>query len=144
MSEENWPGPALNFGTRRSERRGVYTAKRKNGTAVYIDYTVPGTRRVREKVDFVPNGPDMKKRLRESQERARKECSRRFYSTRQDSWLTPAEAGKILGKHRRTIIRWCNQGKIKHHRYPLRGDSQPRYHVFRSSVDELRRGMERL
>ncbi len=35
--------------------RGIYTTKRKTGTAVYISYMAPGHRQVREKVELVPN-----------------------------------------------------------------------------------------
>lgn len=42
---------------------GVYTVKRKKGTAVYISYMTPDGQ-VREKVDFVPGGLDFKERLK--------------------------------------------------------------------------------
>ena len=57
--------------------RGIYTAKRKTGTAVYIDYQPPDMARVREKIELVPSGPNLAKRLSEARKRAQKELVRR-------------------------------------------------------------------
>ena len=56
--------------------RGIYTTKRKTGTTVCIDYTPPDGPRERPKIEFVPNGPNMVKRLSEAKKRAHKELIR--------------------------------------------------------------------
>ena len=45
--------------------RGIYTAKRKNGSAIYIGFTPPGERQVRELVGLVPNGRGFASRFRD-------------------------------------------------------------------------------
>ena len=48
---------------------GIYTTKRKTGIA---DYQPPDEARVREKVELVPSGPNMTKRLSDARKRAAK------------------------------------------------------------------------
>jgi integrase len=45
--------------------KGIYSVKRKNGTAVYINYSPPGQPRVRELVECVDEGRYFGKRLQE-------------------------------------------------------------------------------
>ena len=52
--------------------KGIYTVKRKDGTAVSIGYTPPGEQRVREVVEFVREGREFARRLREAEKRAEK------------------------------------------------------------------------
>ncbi len=50
--------------------KGIYTVKRHDGSAVYINYTPPSGRRVRELVEQVPGGKDFTPRLRAAEKRA--------------------------------------------------------------------------
>ena len=52
--------------------KGIYTRERGGSTAVYISYTPPGERRVRESIECVPEGPDYAKRIRAAEKRAEK------------------------------------------------------------------------
>lgn len=52
--------------------KGIYTRERRGSTAVYITYTPPGKRRVRESVECVAEGPDYAKRIRAAEKRAEK------------------------------------------------------------------------
>ena len=50
--------------------KGIYRAERANGTSVVINYSPPGEKRVREAIEFVPEGRNFAKRLREAEKRA--------------------------------------------------------------------------
>ena len=57
--------------------KGIYTVARKDGTAVYVSYSPPGERQIREKVELVPGGRGFGRRLREAVRRAEKVLIRR-------------------------------------------------------------------
>lgn len=80
--------------------KGVYTACRKNGTAVCISYSPPGERRVRETIELVPEGRGFAKRLRAASKRAEKALV-----TRQAA-IVEGKYGLVRPQKRMTLARF--------------------------------------